>query len=458
MNGELPQGWTRTSLFHLVSSLRDGTHTPPKRVTRGVPLLSARNIQDGRIDFSEAYSLVSRADYENISRTNPTLDGDVLLTIVGSLGRSCVNRETAPFTLQRSVAIIRPERELIDSDYLSFYFRSPEFQTTLRAAASGTAQAGVYLNTLKSFEVALAPLAEQRRIAAVLATLLTKVEDSRKRLELFPTILKRLRQSVLSAACSGRLTEDWRRENSDLRGWVQGKLIDVAETIQIGPFGTQLHKADYVSNGIPLINPTHIQASTIIHDPKFSVSKAKLKELANYILEENDIIMGRRGEMGRCALVSQKEAGWLCGTGSLFIRPRSSISAIFLFFVLRATETKAFLENEAKGTTMSNLNLEILKTVPVPIPLRIEQDEIVRRVEALFKIADRIEARYQDARRRVGSLTQSILAKAFRGELVPQEAELAEAEGRGFESAEQLLERLRRQRNAKQTKLQEQIT
>jgi restriction endonuclease S subunit len=139
--------------------------------------------------------------------------------------------------------------------------------------------------------------------------------------------------------------------------------------------------------------------------------------------------------MARCALVSLNESGWLCGTGSLFVRPKSTVCPAFLFFVLRSPEKKAFLEGESKGTTMSNLNLEgeskgttmsnlnleILKSVPVSISSLPEQQEIVRRVEALFALADQIEARYTKAKAHVEKLTQSILAKAFRGELVPQD-------------------------------------
>ena len=145
--------------------------------------------------------------------------------------------------------------------------------------------------------------------------------------------------------------------------------------------------------------------------------------------------MGRRGEMGRCALVTEKENNWLCGTGSLFIRPKNYINSLFLFLLLRSEEVKNYLEGESKGTTMSNLNLTILKKVPIYFPQLKEQKEIVRRVEQLFKFADQIEARYNKAKQYTDKLTQSILAKAFRGELVPQDP--------NDEPAEDLLERLK---------------
>jgi type I restriction enzyme S subunit len=303
---------------------------------------------------------------------------------------------------------------------------------------------GISRDDIYGVEVPLPPLNEQGLIVTKLEKLLAKVDACQQRLAKIPILLKRFRQSVLAAACSGRLSADWLEENPNSNGWKTVGLVELSERIQIGPFGTQLHKADYVSSGVPLINPTHIQSSKIIHDPDFTVSKTKVRELGNYVLQENDIVMGRRGEMARCALVSQNESGWLCGTGSLFVRPKSTVCAAFLFLVLRSPETKAFLEGESKGTTMSNLNLEILKSVPVSISSLPEQQEIVRRVESLFALADQIEARYAKAKAYVQRLTPSLLARAFRGELVPQDP--------NDEPASVLLERIKRTKTNDQPK------
>ena len=106
------------------------------------------------------------------------------------------------------------------------------------------------------------------------------------------------------------------------------------EKVQIGPFGSQLHVSDYISDGIPLINPMHIHDLTIKEDYNYSINKKKYDSLPNYHLAQNDIIMARRGEMGRCAKITFKEIGWLCGTGSLFIRPKASINSTFLLYLL----------------------------------------------------------------------------------------------------------------------------
>ncbi len=293
------------------------------------------------------------------------------------------------FTVLRPNAAIHPR-------YLFWWVLTDRFIDQVTPQQTGTHYPATSDRLVRSQKIPLAPADEQSRIVAKLDKLLSRVDATQARLAKIPLIIKRFRQSVLGAACSGRLTADWRHQNGNSDDWRSSVLADVAERIQIGPFGTQLHKSDYISNGIPIINPTHIQASRIICDSDFTVAQKKYKELGNYVLLENDIIMGRRGEMGRCALVSPNENGWLCGTGSLFIRPKDRIYPKFLFFILGNQETKAFLENESKGTTMMNLNRDVLKRIPVSYPILEEQQEVVRRVEALFetlKLSKRVTAR-----------------------------------------------------------------
>ena len=467
---ELPKGWETTNLSDVVTS-RKGKK--PKI------LLSEK--KDGLIpyiliDEMEGKPIRSFTDDKSVPIASVN---DVLVVWDGSIGKTAYGINGA---IGSTIAALTPI--LIETAYLESFIKlsKPYIEQTSR----GTGLQHINPDYFWTLQIPLSPLNEQRRIVAKLEKLMHKVDACKERLDKIPLILKRFRQSVLAAACSGRLTADWREKNtlpltpspqgrgkkkdnsqtpspqgmgkngdtsqapSPLEGegwgageklpsgWKTEELSGVSERIQIGPFGTQLHKADYVSNGIPLINPTHIQGSKINHDSELSVSKSKFKELENYVLQANDIIMGRRGEMGRCALVSRKENGWLCGTGSLYIRPKSCAHPEFLFLILRNGETKTFLESESKGTTMNNLNLEILQRVPVPLPPLPEQQEIVQRVEALFTLADQIEARYMKAKAYVDKLTQSILAKAFRGELVPQDP--------NDEPASVLLERIRAKR------------
>ncbi len=191
-------------------------------------------------------------------------------------------------------------------------------------------------------------------------------------------------------------------------------LKDYCETIQIGPFGSQLHKSDYVENGVPIINPTHIIDRKISVNPNFSITSEKYKALPNYHLKAGDVIMGRRGEMGRCALVTEKETGWFCGTGSLFIRLKKELNPVFILYLLSGSSSVKYLENEAKGVTMKNLSKKVIENIKFGYPsidIQNQFAEIVREVEELREYQKKSGEKIND-------FFQSILQKAFRGELV----------------------------------------
>lgn len=203
--------------------------------------------------------------------------------------------------------------------------------------------------------------------------------------------------------------------------WSWFSLSTIAVSIQIGPFGSLLHKADYLSGGTPLVNPSHILFQRIEPDPNLTVSDDKLNQLSKYVMQENDIVVGRRGEMGRCAVVTKAEAGWLCGTGSLFVRLLPSMNPHFFSRILGSQRVKEFLAASSIGTTMQNLNKSILHRVPVPVCSLYEQDEVLREIDRQYSALDRIEEAVDAEIGKAASLRQSILKKAFSGQLVAQD-------------------------------------
>lgn len=198
-------------------------------------------------------------------------------------------------------------------------------------------------------------------------------------------------------------------------------MKDVSEKIQIGPFGSQLHREDYIENGIPLINPTHIKGGQIAADSSYTITVEKRDSLPNYILQIGDVIMGRRGEMARCGLVTKKENGWFCGTGSLYFRPHSKlVDSTFLHNYLSSEPVKKYLEENAGGTTMANLNGKIVKNIPIFLPLLAEQQRIVEEIESRLSVCDKLEKTISASLKQSEALRQSILKQAFEGKLVQQ--------------------------------------
>lgn len=146
-------------------------------------------------------------------------------------------------------------------------------------------------------------------------------------------------------------------------GWECIHFADFAQEVSTGPFGSMIHKSDYIENGIPLINPSHMMNDQIKADFSISVSPEKAEELSSYKIYKGDIVISRRGEMGRCALVDEKSDGWLCGTGSFFIRFDQRINRDFILLLFKSKLVREYLGGNSVGTTMTNLNHSILNRV-----------------------------------------------------------------------------------------------
>lgn len=223
-------------------------------------------------------------------------------------------------------------------------------------------------------------------------------------------------------------------------GWALTRFQTVCLGSFTGPFGSTLHRSDYVDNGIPVINPANIYDGLIL--PTKMVSEDTRKRLSSYVLHSGDFIIGRRGEMGRAAIISAAEEGWLCGTGCFFAHTTSAIEKPFWKLYFDSAAVINQLEANAVGTTMKNLNLTILDSLLFPLPPLAEQRRIVERVDELMPLVEEY-GELEDARGALdaalpGRLRKSVLQLAVQGGLVPQDP--------ADEPAGVLLERIRGQR------------
>lgn len=158
--------------------------------------------------------------------------------------------------------------------------------------------------------------------------------------------------------------------------WEVSKLGKHA-TFRTGPFGSALHQSDYVNDGVPVINPMQIIDGRIRPTSSMAITEQAARKLSEFRLSVGNVVIGRRGEMGRCALVREEGKGWLCGTGSMIIRTGLSLDAGFLQRVLSSPPVIAEIENASVGSTMINLNQSTLGNLLVPLPpTKAEQEAI----------------------------------------------------------------------------------
>lgn len=231
---------------------------------------------------------------------------------------------------------------------------------------------GVTLNkaSLSATPFSFPSLADQKQAIAELNKINETIEDCRELLR----NLDALAQSLFYDFFGDPVTNP--------KGFIQNKLKEVA-IVKIGPFGSLLHKEDYINGGTPLVNPVHMLNGYVKIDKDFSIDDDKKELLSSYLLRTNDIVFGRRGDIGRCALITAEEDGFLCGTGSLFVRFYTQINSLFALWCFMQPSVKKFLIDKAKGATMLNINCGIVESIPLILPPLELQEKFAERIEQI---------------------------------------------------------------------------
>jgi type I restriction enzyme S subunit len=495
MNNGLPRGWALTSLEELVeepmqdivdgpfgSNLKASSYVPA-----GVPIVRLQNIDRNRfLDKNIRFVTLEKA--AELAR-HSFRAGDIIITKLGDpVGKACV----VPPHLAEGIIVADVVRARIDErrsliQFVAYAINSPQLSSQLNLEVKGSTRPRVNLRHIRSLKIRVAPLNEQRRIVAKLETLLDKVDSSQRLLAKIPILLKRFRQAVLAAACSGDLTADWREANLSIETaeelitrtarqrqttyallhsknysggkrklnfienfkpklkeeWDLDALPDTWAWVDLHflmspsePFcyGVVQPGSDE-PDGIPLVRAGDLDAG--------KVNLFSLRRIPIDVHEQYPRSQIRGGELlvtvvgagiGEAAIAQLECAGFNIARAVAKI-PIREFSAAFVYHWLCTTTAVAWMKGQSREVARPTLNLEQLQTIPVPLPPLPEQQQIVRRVDELLALADEVEARHGKAKQYVDNLKQSILAKAFRGELVPQDP--------NDEPASVLLERVR---------------
>ena len=312
-------------------------------------------------------------DYYNANPKGHINAGDILLCKDGALsGKVALERGELSglrSMVNEHVFIIRTDK--LDQKYLFYYLFSPVGQSLLKGIVTGAAQGGINGKNLKSIPVVFPDSISKQCLIVDEMDLLTGILD-KKNQQL--RHLDALAQSIFYEMFGDPVTND--------KGWKSSSIGEIA-SVKIGPFGSLLHKEDYISGGTPLVNPIHMKELKIVPDNDFTISDSKKQELNSYLLHSGDIVVARRGDIGRCALVEKGQDGYLCGTGSLFIRPQNEVLPEFLVRLLSTKEIVKTLTNEAKGVTMLNINCDIINKLKIIIPDICTQKGFAERIAAI---------------------------------------------------------------------------
>lgn len=411
---EIPENWCWTSIGRIAHKISDGSHNPPPNSGEGIPLLSATNIHDRIIDFENTQRWVTEEQFETENQRTNIEVGDVLLTIVATIGRVAVVESDQKFALQRSVSVIKPK---INSHYLSYYLESPFVQTFMVSNAKGTAQKGFYLKSLEELVCAVPPLAEQQRIVDRIESIFAKLDEAKEKAQAVVDGFELRKSAILHKAFTGELTAQWRQEHGvELDSWEEstvGAISDVKGGKRV-PKGMSLTDVD---TGHPYIKAGNLKQGTVIDDGMMYVPDEVLNYIKNYTVNAGDVyITNVDACIGDCGVIPEKYDGANL-TENAVKMTNLKCDSRFLALHLASGTVQQGIKNLIASATLGKLSIANIKTIPVALPTDDEQTEIIRIVDSVFYKEQQAKDAAEAVINQIDTMKKAVLARAFRGEL-----------------------------------------
>jgi len=427
--------WPHAPISELTSKVGSGA-TPKGGETAyqasGTPLIRSMNVVF--FGFKREGLAFLNDKQANALQNVMVKSNDILLNITGaSIGRvTLAPQELEGARVNQHVCIIRPI-QCLEPRFLNAYLSSPEMQMQMGAEHYGVTRQALTKQQILDFQIPLPPLSEQKRIADKLDSLVARVDACRERLDRVPGILKRFRQAVLAAATSGELTREWRDGRGvSLDSWRDTVFENSCTEITVGYVGKMAEQ--YRPSGIPFLRSLNVRPFKF--DPREIkyVSREFHKSISKSALKPGDVVVVRTGNPGQCCVIPDSLPEANC-SDLVIVRPAAELDPEFAVIFINAETSQTFVRAEQVGVAQAHFNVGSMKKTPLRLPPKAEQAEIVRRVNILLLAADLASSRCESLRPLVASLTPASLAKAFRGELVPQDP--------NDEPASELLARIR---------------
>lgn len=398
-----PKNWHALQIADAVSSIESGVSVNSENRQRSANqpgVLKTNCVSKGRFNHEEHKAVIA----EEIPRVRTPVREDSILmcrsntpALVGEVGYA--KNQEPDLYLSDKIWMFRGREGVADTLFLSYLLSSGEFKQKLSDIATGTSGSmkNIPQKSFLEVPVCIPPLPEQKKIAEILSaidTLIRVLTDQSQKLDISKAAVSKELISGLSGrrkeSLYGQIPEHWHESTL-------GKVIGMSN-IQTGPFGSQLHAHEYVTEGIPVVMPQDMKKCRVVTDKIARITPGRAHSLEKHKIASGDILFSRRGDIGRHAVISASESGWICGTGCLRVRTNGAINPVFLSELLRHRFALEWLNANAVGQTMLNLNTGILSELPIVVPPRSEQDKIASCLSSIGNRFDRIASEIAHAK------------------------------------------------------------
>jgi type I restriction enzyme S subunit len=438
--GEIPEGWKWVSLGNAVEKVIDYRGRTPPITKQGIPHITTSNIRKGNIDW-HTEKFVTPDTYEKYMTRGIPEPGDLIFTMEGPLGEVAVLRENRKFSVAQRLLLLRAKNESLNCDFFAFALMSPNIRAAINMKATGSGVRGVAYKRLKDLQIPLPPLAEQKRIVARVEALLTHINAAHEPLSRVPLIMKKFRQAVLSAACTGKLTEGWREvhertvdNNKNIKknlnidtdlninfelpdSWIWKNLESVCEIKSGNAFSSK----DFRDNGVTAIKISNIGYGDFLWKNQEFLPEDFPEKFPDFLVYPSDLLIALTrpitNDTVKICLYPDDAPIGLLNQRVAKINPTTKYEKNLLLFYLQSNIFKEQILSGIAETLQPNLSPVKMGKFVVPLPPLAEQHEIIRRVGLLFERADAIDREVAAVGRRCERLTQAVLARAFAGKL-----------------------------------------
>ena len=398
-------GWETKKLGE-ACDVRDGTHDSPKYQDVGFPLITSKNLKPSGLNF-EKVKYICKEDYQSISKRSGVSEGDILFAMIGTIGNPIIVGNEIEFAI-KNVALIK-KNDSVNNYYMKYFLGSNATITKMRVEAKGSTQKFVSLGYLRSFEIPLPPLKTQARIVSILDSAFADIERARANAEKNLKNARELFNSYLNKVFT---------EGGD--GWEHKKILDLSTKLGDGLHGTP----KYTNNEeYHFINGNNLSDGYIVIKEKTkSVSKEEYyKHKKN--LNDRTILVSINGTLGNVAFYRDEKV--ILGKSACYFNLKADVNKDFVKFVIQSPVFQSYAMKEATGATIKNVSLKSMRNFKLPVPSLRQQTELVDLFKSINRQTKQLVTTYENKLKSLDELKQSLLQKAFSGELTKEDEGIA---------------------------------
>ncbi len=387
-----------------IIDVRDGTHDTPPKVAEGYPLVTSKNLKNGKIDFSDV-TYISEESFREVEKRSGVDDGDVLMAMIGTIGSPVLVAKECDFAI-KNVALFKLPKEKVDGSFFVHLLNSPSIWAQLNQNSRGGNQKFVSLTVLRELWIPDIPLSEQKRIAEIL----DRAEALRAKRRAALALLDELTQSIFLDMFGDPAVNP--------KGFpikVLSELyINPKDGTKCGPFGSALKKHEYVESGVAVWNMDNIDpAGRMVLPFRMWITESKYRKLNAYSVMDGDIIISRAGTVGKMCVTKLGSLPSIISTNLIRLRLGPNLLPIhFVSLMLYCTGRIRRLKTGTDGA-FTHMSTGILDTLRFPYPPL----DLQHQFAAIVGSMDRQKETMLSQLTELDQLFASLQHRAFRGEL-----------------------------------------